>query len=221
MRIQQLIKRFLDVLIATILLLLFSPLLLITTLTILIKEGRPIFYISKRCVAENREISVIKFRTMQHDAKSSKYNLNERFMRDGYLDIPLDCEVYTGIGKFLERSQIVEILQLVNVIFNGMSLVGNRPLPRENLALLRNFSNWQERFNSPAGMTGITQIVGKHHLNPEQRLGLEIQYSKAYHSDNILLCDLKILFYTAQVVFFGKNISQNHALKILKISSPT
>lgn len=217
MSAQKKIKRLLDIFISLILLIIFFPLLAVMSLIILIKEGRPIFYISKRCTSPTKQISVVKFRTMHHDAKSPKYNLNERFMRDGYLDIPLDCEVYTGIGKFLERSQIVEILQLINVIFNGMSLVGNRPLPIENLDLLKNFPNWHLRFDSPSGMTGITQVVGKHHLSPAERLHLEIHYANTYRNGNILLCDLKIILFTIRLVLFGKSISKDQALKILKV----
>lgn len=136
-------------------------------------------------------------------------------MRDGYLDIPLDCEVYTGIGKFLERSQIVEILQLYNVLFHGMSLIGNRPLPAENLKLLSEMPNWDVRFMSPAGMTGITQIVGKHNLMPADRLELETLYSKVYLNGNILICDLKIIWNTLRMILLGKITHRSHAKKIL------
>ncbi|HAT39075.1 sugar transferase [Polynucleobacter necessarius] len=215
MNIQIKTKRILDIVIASLLLILCIPILGITAIAILIKEGRPIFYVSQRHISKTAKISVVKFRTMQHDAKSPKYNLNERFMRDGYLDIPLDCEVYTGIGKFLERSQIVEILQLYNVLFHRMSLIGNRPLPEENLLLLSNFPYWEMRFGSPAGMTGITQIVGKHNLNPIERLELEILYTKVYLNGNVLLCDLKILWGTILMIFMGKTISHNKAKEIL------
>jgi len=222
MKIQIKIKRTLDVILGGILLVIFMPLLLITAFFILIKEGRPIFYISKRHISSTREVLVIKFRTMQHDAKSAKYNLNERFMRDGYLDIPLNCEVYTGIGKFLERSQIVEILQLFNVLFHGMSLIGNRPLPRENLQLLNIFPRWKNRFMCPAGMTGITQIVGKHNLKPVDRLELEILYAEVYCTGNILFCDIIIIWYTIKLILTGKSISRIHAIGILRkcLNSP-
>ncbi len=212
---QKIIKRILDILLACTLLVIFFPVLLITGITIFLKEGRPIFYTSQRHITVEKKITVIKFRTMQHDAKSSKYNLNERFMRDGYLDIPLDCEVYTGIGKFLERSQIVEVLQLYNVIFNEMSLIGNRPLPTENLELLRNFSDWEMRFMSPSGLTGITQIVGKHNLMPIERLTLEKLYTQVYLNGNILLCDIVIIWHTFRMIFTGKTLSHNQATRLL------
>ena len=222
MKIQIKIKRILDVILGGMLLVIFFPLLIITAFLILMKEGRPVFYISKRHISSTKEILVLKFRTMQHDAKSSKYNLNERFMRDGYLDIPLDCEVYTGIGRFLERSQIVEILQLFNVLFNGMSLIGNRPLPRENLLLLNNFPRWENRFMCPAGMTGITQIVGKHNLKPVDRLELEILYAEVYCTGNILFCDIIIIWNTIKLILTGKSVSRIHAIGILRkcLNSP-
>ncbi len=121
----------------------------------------------------NRQIRVLKFRTMVRDATSARHRLNERFMRDGFLDIPVNCEVYTPVGRFLERLQIVELPQLANVLFHGLSLVGNRPLPKANVDLLTQFPGWERRFDSPAGITGIAQIVGKLNLVPAQRLHLE------------------------------------------------
>ena len=147
--------------------------MLCAAVLILLTEGRPIFYISTRYIGLHRSARIIKFRTMVRDANSPGYRLKERFMRNGYLDIPIDCEVYTSIGRILERLQIVEMLQLINVLLDGMSLVGNRPLPKENLDLLAQFPSWEQRFASPAGITGISQIVGKVNLGPAQRLALE------------------------------------------------
>lgn len=215
MKIYKYLKRTIDIVSALLLLVILSPVLLLATLAILILEGFPLFYISKRHIAVDRLIPIVKFRTMMRDAKSPKYNLNGRFMQDGYLDIPIDCEVYTGIGRFLERSQLVEVLQLLNVVFHGMSLIGNRPLPAENLKLLKKFPNWQDRFSSPAGMTGITQVVGKYNLQPKERLELEALYSKVYNEGNVLLCDIEIVFFTVRLITRGKTISIEYARHLL------
>ena len=143
-------------------------------------------------------------------------------MRDGYLDIPLTCEVYTPVGRILERLQIVELPQLMNVVLDGMSIVGNRPLPKENVDLLAQHNpEWEKRFKSPAGITGISQVVGKLNLTPDERLRLEGLYSKVYQQGNIIKCDLLILWYTAAgVLLRNEGITLRRAETILRSCLP-
>lgn len=210
------IKHIADILAALVLLTLLSPILILIATLIFVLEGYPVFYVSRRYVSLDQSVPILKFRTMVNDATSPKYRLRERFMRDGYLDIPLDCEVYTPIGRFLERSQLVELLQLFNILFHGMSLSGNRPLPRDNIELLKRFKGWEARFDSPAGLTGLSQVVGKLNQSPEQRLELEALYSNVYSSKNgnILLCDLFIFYYTVRLLLFGKYLSIDEARRL-------
>jgi lipopolysaccharide/colanic/teichoic acid biosynthesis glycosyltransferase len=213
-------KRLTDVLVAVFLLL--SPILLVIPLLIFIIEGYPFFYVSKRYISLSNCVSVLKFRTMVRDATSPKYQLRERFMRSGYLDIPLSCEVYTPLGRILERTQLVEILQLFNILLHGMSLIGNRPLPLDNIKLLQQFEGWEHRFDSPAGLTGITQVVGKLNQTPEQRLELECMYSKLYKTDgaNIFWCDLCIAYYTVRMLITGKTLPITEAHKLIQSAFP-
>lgn len=211
------VKRVFDILLAATILLVSSPVLALVALLILLLEGRPVIYVSRRQVSFGRTIPVYKFRTMVRDATSRKHRLKERFMRDGFLDIPRDCEVYTPIGRVLERLQIVELPQMVNVLFHGMSLIGNRPLPAENVKLLRKFPGWKERFDSPAGITGIAQVVGRLELTPAQRLELERAYSKVYREGNILWCDLKIFLHTLYVIMFAKGIPLEKAYRLVGV----
>lgn len=213
--INKLVKRIIDLLVAIVLLILLSPILLATSFLILIFHGRPILYISRRCITHNKTVQIFKFRSMHRDAKSEKYSLEKRFMRDGYLDIPIDCEVYTMIGRLLERFQLVECPQLFNILFTRLSLVGNRPLPLANLDGLKKHEGWERRFDSPAGMTGITQIVGKLNQQPAQRVELEGMYSFIYNNGNILKCDFLILINTIKLVLFKKYISINEAKDII------
>jgi lipopolysaccharide/colanic/teichoic acid biosynthesis glycosyltransferase len=209
------IKRLVDVTLSVLILAAALPVLALVALLILVLEGRPVIYVSRRRVSVDRTIPVYKFRTMVRDATSRKYRLKERFMRDGFLDIPPDCEVYTPVGRVLERLQIVELPQLVNVLLHGMSLIGNRPLPAENVKLLRKFEGWRERFDSPAGITGIAQVVGRRELTPSQRLELERAYSKVYREGNIAWCDLKVFFYTLYVILFAKGIPLEKAYRLV------
>jgi lipopolysaccharide/colanic/teichoic acid biosynthesis glycosyltransferase len=200
-----LLKRIMDVYLSILLLLFLSPILILCIILNLTMEGWPIFYISKRYISPSKSATICKIRTMAKDAMSTKYKLNERFMRDGYLDIPLTCEVYTKIGRILEKTQLVETLQLVNVLLGTMSFVGNRPLPENNIELLKKFDNWELRFNSPAGITGISQIVGKEILTPTQRLNLEITYANIYlnKNGNIFILDIIIILYTLRMLIYN------------------
>ena len=218
---QRKIKRAIDIFLALVLLVVLAPVLLGFLVALWILEGRPLFYVSRRFVGRDRSIRVFKFRTMYRDAMSPKYRLEERFMRDGYLDIPRTCEVYTPIGRLMERWQIVELPQLLNVLFDGMSLIGNRPLPERNVNLLRaSFPNWGERFDSPAGITGISQVAGKLFLDPVHRLALEAAYSRIYQSGNVLRCDFLILWYTAKIVLTGSGVSPLEAFRVVNLEPP-
>lgn len=211
------LKRLLDIMISIIVITFFLPVLFLAGMIIYILEGRPIFYLSDRAISATKVIQIRKFRTMVKDALSNKYRLEERYMKDGYLDIPLNCEVYTSVGRILERTQVVELFQLLNILKNEMSFVGNRPLPVKNLELLKKFPNWKDRFASPCGITGISQITGKHTLTPAQRLNLEISYSSLFINPkgNILKCDFFIIYYTFRLLLTGQYIKYDHAIQIL------
>jgi len=192
------IKKVEDIVFSLSTLIVFLPIIIIIIILSFFIQGRPIFYISERIVGFQKKIHIIKFRTMVKDAKDPKWGLEEKYMKDGYLDVPVYSKVYTPFGRFLEKTQLVEILQVFQVLFNHMSFVGNRPLPEKNVELLkmRFPGKWQERFKSPAGMTGITQVAGKFNLTSEQRLELETLYSKVYNEGYILKADAYIFFST-------------------------
>lgn len=211
------LKRLFDLTLSFTILLSLFPVFILCALLILTFEGSPITYISKRLCSKGRIVNIYKFRTMVKDANHPSYKLKERFMRDGFLDIPLNCEVYTPIGRILERTQIVELLQIFNIIKNDMSFVGNRPLPLSNVELLKQYPGWERRFHSPTGICGISQIVGKFNLSPIDRLYLESMYSSVYNNPkgNIVLCDLLIIFYTTRLLLTGKYLDFNKAIELM------
>tara|TARA_B100001964_G_scaffold164717_1_gene180797 strand:- start:63 stop:635 length:573 start_codon:yes stop_codon:yes gene_type:complete len=172
-------------------------------------QGWPIFYISKRMIAKSKEIHIIKFRTMVKDAKSDKYELEKKYMKDGYLDIPMESEVFTPLGRILEKTQIVEVPQVIAVLFGKISFVGNRPLPVKNVELLKKKypENWKSRFKSPAGITGISQVVGKFELTTDQRFELECLYSEVYEEGNVLKADTYIFFSTVILLLLHESVA--------------
>ena len=217
----RLIKRVEDVIISLLIIITFSPILIMVSLLSLLLQGWPLFYISTRMISKDKEIKIVKFRTMVKDAKSEKYQLNKKYMKDGYLDIPLSSEVYTPFGRLLEKYQIVELPQLFLILFGKISFVGNRPLPKKNIEILKEkFPNdWHTRFDSPSGLTGISQIVGKFTLSPKERLELESLYSKVYLEGNVLKADVYIFFSTIILLLLHDSVayrSFNSARNVLR-----
>jgi len=210
------LKRTLDFTCTLIGLVFAVPLIVLISLISLALQGFPIFYTSKRYIATDKAVRIYKFRSMVRDAKSRKYDLSGRFMQDGFLDIPIDCEVYTPFGRILERTELVELPQIFNVLLNGMSLVGNRALPEENVRMLGVFLGWEERFDSPCGLTGISQVVGKHNLTPMQRITLECLYSRVYKRGNVVKADFFILLATARLILLGAYMSYEDAQALLE-----
>jgi len=202
-------KRIEDLVFSLFVLIIFSPILFLVFIISPIIQGWPIFYISKRMVGINKTISIVKFRTMVKDAKSDKYGLERKYMKDGYLDIPSDSVVYTPIGRILEKTQLVEVPQLFAVLLGKISFVGNRPLPIKNIKLLKKKypEKWEGRFNSPAGITGISQVVGKFELSTDQRLELECLYSKVYQEGNVLKADAYIFFSTIILLLLHNSVA--------------
>jgi lipopolysaccharide/colanic/teichoic acid biosynthesis glycosyltransferase len=215
MRIQVKVKRLIDILAAIIILITLMPIIILTICLIYVFEGRPILYNSERLISSNKAVTIYKFRSMVRNARDPKYKLEERFFKDGYLDIPLECEVYTNIGRIIERTQLVEILQLLNVLIDGMSLIGNRPLPKKNVEELMKFNGWSKRFESPAGLTGISQIVGKNILSGKDRLELESLYSEVYKNGSILYLDFIIMIHTIKIIIFRKTLSPDAAKNLM------
>lgn len=210
------LKRTVDVLATAAGLVLIVPLIAVVGVIALLVQGRPVFYVSQRYVAPDKAVNIYKFRSMVRDARNPKYRLRERFMHDGYLDIPVECEVYTPLGRILERTQIVELPQVVNVIRDRMSWVGNRALPEENIRLLSQFPGWEERFESPCGLTGISQVVGKFNLSPKQRITVECLYSRVYRQGNVLKCDLFIVLATLKLILLDRTLSYEEAVALLE-----
>ena len=203
------LKRTEDIVFSLLILIILAPVLILFSLTSLIMQGWPIFYTSKRMVGLNKVIRIVKFRTMVKDAKSDKYGLEKKYMKDGYLDIPLEAEVYTPLGRILEKTQLVEVPQVFAVLFGKISFVGNRPLPEKNIELLKKKYpiHWEDRFKAPAGITGIAQVVGKFQLTSDKRLELECLYSKVYEEGNVLKVDAYIFFSTVILLLLHESVA--------------
>lgn len=182
-----LIKRVFDVFFSAVVIIILSPLLLITALCIKLFMPGPVFFKQIRAGRGGKPFSILKFRSMKVDKAAE-----ESF------DFSKDSQRITRFGRFIRRTKIDELPQLINVIKGDMSLVGPRPAP---LIQTEQYSEYQEkRLLMRPGMTGLAQVNGNIALTWEQRIEYDVRY---IHSFSCFL-DLKILFKTVLIVLFGE-----------------
>ena len=170
-------KRFFDLLVSLLLMILLSPLMLVIAILIRIKLGRPVLFSQARPGLHGKLFNIYKFRTMR-----------DLYGPDGQL-LP-DGERLTSFGRFLRASSLDELPELFNVIKGEMSLVGPRPLLP---AYLERYTPEQARRHDVLpGITGWAQINGRNALSWEDKFKLDLWYVD-HHS---LWVDLKILVIT-------------------------
>ena len=184
-----LIKPLMDRFGALILVILFSPLILLITLIIALSMGRPVYFAQRRPGLHGKIFTIYKFRTMT-DEKDSMGNL-----------LP-DSERLKGIGQIIRSLSLDELPQLLNVLKGEMSFIGPRPLLPEYLPLYT--SQQARRHDVKPGITGWAQINGRNAISWEEKFRYDIEYV-----DNISFAlDLKIFYRTFAKVFIKEGISQ-------------
>lgn len=192
------LKRFSDILLSSLALLVLSPILLLIALIIKIESRGPVFYISKRAGSGYKIFDFYKFRSMRAGADKELKNLahlnqySEGSAETVFFKIKDDPRI-TSFGMFLRNSSLDELPQLFNVLKGDMSLVGNRPLPLyEAERLTKDQIAW--RFLAPAGITGLWQVTkrGNKEMSLDERIHLDMEYAMK----NSFLLDMKIIFAT-------------------------
>ena len=177
------VKRFCDIIISFFAFLIFLPVILICILAIKLETKGPAFFLHERTGYKGEKFRLYKLRGMVHNA-----------LEIGPEITGVNDSRITKVGKFLRRTSIDEIPQIINVIKGEMSIVGPRP---EITSITDNYSDSQrEVFNFKPGITGISQINGRQTLTPDQRVKMEIEYYK----NATLFSDLKVILKTVKVV---------------------
>ncbi len=195
-KFQLFIKRAFDIFVALILIILLTiiPVLIVIPLVIKLTSKGPAVFTQDRVGKDGKVFKIYKFRTMLTPEQSVK--------PDGTLMTPK--ERITKIGRFLRKTSLDELMQLFNVLFGQMSLVGPRPtLPYQ----VENYTEEQKRrHNLRPGITGWAQINGRNDLSWTEKINYDIEYV-----DNFSLAmDIKILFRTVSVVFEKEGIEFNN-----------
>lgn len=186
---RRLLKRTLDLILATGLLVLLAPLLLVLALLVRLQDGGPAFY-RRRVVGPKGEFDAFKLRTMRVDADELLVR-DAAFRREFEVNFKLkDDPRVTALGSVLRRLSLDELPQLWNVMWGEMSLVGPRMItPRE----LQRYgdSGWIFRAVKP-GVTGYWQIEGRQDVSYDRRIEMDLYYVKNWS----LALDCKILLLT-------------------------
>lgn len=199
------LKRAFDIGGALLLLTLAAPLMLMIAAATAIETRGPVIFRQRRALAGDLPaFDVYKFRSMIHDPARNGGDHRARNEADGALFKIRNDPRRTRVGKLLRRHSLDELPQLINVLRGEMSLVGPRPLPVEDLALLGPGGRtdlWaRRRAGARPGMTGLWQVSGRSDLAFQDMVLLDLYY--AQHQS--VLFDLEILFRTLPVVFFGR-----------------
>ena len=176
-------KRFFDIAMACIGLVVLSPIFLLIALAIRLESRGSIFYISKRAGRGYRIFNFYKFRTMYKGADkkiSTLKHLNQYSTATQgavFFKIHNDPRI-TRVGRFLRNTSLDELPQLLNVLLGDMSLVGNRPLPLYEAVSLTT-DEYAARFMAPAGITGLWQIKkrGNKDMSAQERINIDIDYA--------------------------------------------
>lgn len=195
------IKRVLDVVLSASALLLLSPVLILVAILIKLTSPGPVFFIQKRVGLNKRVFNIFKFRTMVADAEKKLAELEHRNEVSGpVFKMKMDPRV-TPLGRFLRKTSIDEIPQLINVLKGDMSLVGPRPLQLRDYELFTAAGpDWQRcRFSVRPGITCLWQVNGRSSIPFEKWMELDQQYVRKWS----LWLDLQILAKTIPAVLKG------------------
>ncbi len=187
---QEIAKRGFDLLIAGLVLLVSAPVWLVIAAAIKATSKGPVFFRQTRVTKDGRHFKMVKFRTMSDDIDLESLGVDSS---SPFFKLSDDPRI-TSVGRFLRKTSLDELPQLLNVITGGMSLVGPRPLPVEQVESNRKMLSG--RLEVKAGMTGWWQIRGRSDVSPEAAVKLDVFYIENWS----LALDLYILLKTFGVV---------------------
>jgi exopolysaccharide biosynthesis polyprenyl glycosylphosphotransferase len=189
------LKRTFDIVGATLLLVVLSPLLAVISLAVRVSSRGPVLFHSMRRGIGQRPFACLKFRTMHTDAEERQAELEEFNEASGALFKIREDPRLTRVGRLLRRFSLDELPQLVNVVRGEMSLVGPRPLPERDYAMLEDWH--RKRYLVLPGITGLWQVSGRSELDFDELVNLDFIYLERWS----LALDLTILLKTIPAVF--------------------
>lgn len=193
-------KRVVDVVFATVLLVVALPLFALITLLVVLSSPGPVVFRQTRLGLDGKPFSTLKFRTMICGSHGHLQKLlDSQGISLSICTKPLHDPRITAVGRVLRKTSLDELPQLINVLRGEMSLVGPRPSIPEEIALLS--KSQQRRLSVKPGMTGLWQVSGRSSLEVEEAVRLDLQYVDCWRP----WLDLLILLRTVPAVLQFKN----------------
>lgn len=197
---QYMIKSKFDILFASILLIVLSPIFIVISLLIKSESRGPIIFKQRRIGSCGKAFTIYKFRTMCNNAQN---------MGSGIFITAKDNRI-TRVGKVLRKTSLDEIPQLFNVLKGEMSFVGPRPTLENHPRKYEEYNDIDKlRFEVLPGITGYAQAYGRNSISWEKRIRMDVYY---FYNFNLLF-DMKIIFATFYSVIFSKGTYSNRSNK--------
>ena len=189
---QRFIKRFMDIVVSLIGLIIALPFMIVTALAIKLYDGGPIFYKQERLTFNGKKFFVYKFRSMIVNAES----------KSGAVLASKNDSRITPVGKIVRACRLDELPQFINVLKGDMSLVGPRP-ERPEIAddYYKTLPEFGYRLKIKAGLTGYAQLYGKYNTTPYDKLQLDLMYIQNYS----FLLDIKLILMTVKIMFMKES----------------
>jgi exopolysaccharide biosynthesis polyprenyl glycosylphosphotransferase len=195
-------KRIFDFMTAVLLLLITGPALVLVALLIKLQSKGPIFFVQERVGLNKRRFKMLKFRTMQRDAESRMSEIEHLNEKTGPIFKIRNDPRVTSVGRWLRRTSIDELPQLVNVLLGDMSIVGPRPLSVRDATRME--LAWQKRrFSVKPGLTCLWQVSGRSNLSFDQWMQLDLEYIDRWS----LGLDATILLRTIPAIVLARGAS--------------
>ena len=188
---QKFFKRFFDIILALIAIVISSPVMLVIALCIKFYDGGPVLYRQERLTRNGTPFMILKFRSMSMDSEKNGARLAMK-----------EDKRVTPVGKVIRRIHFDELPQIFNILMGDMSFVGPRPERREiHDQYCEKIPEFDFRLKVKAGLTGYAQVYGKYNTTPYDKLKLDLTYIENYS----LLLDLKMMLLTFKVIFQKEN----------------
>ncbi|MBR4440212.1 MAG: sugar transferase [Bacteroidales bacterium] len=193
------IKRLFDIVSSTVAVILLFPFGLIVAVAIKLDSKGPVFFAQDRRTKNGKIFKMLKFRSMVTDAEKQGTGL---FSYDN------DPRV-TKVGRFIRKTSIDELPQLLNVIKGDISIVGPRPCVSYELGDFDTLNKkYKKRFQVKGGITGLAQVKGRNENSWDEKVTLDNQYVDLFAKEGFWL-DIKIMWWTVFKVFAKKNINES------------
>lgn len=184
---QRMAKRVIDLVCSLLLLVIASPVMLVTAIAIKLYDGGPVLYKQIRCTRDRKEFYILKFRSMDVDAE-----------KDGVARLASknDSRV-TPVGKFIRAVRIDELPQLFNILKGEMSFIGPRPERPDIIdQYMEDMPEFAFRMKVKAGLAGYAQVYGKYNTTPYDKLKLDLTYIEQYS----VWLDIKLMLLTLKIL---------------------